>query len=82
MSDEKLLIALKVIMVLGLCLIVLGVYLHLFSDTMHEIGVTGIIISACCVAFGMVMSIPTKMYLTFVLVRREADDKMREVKHL
>jgi len=38
-------------------------------------GVTGIIISACCVAIGMAMSLPTKMYLTFVLVKREQEQK-------
>jgi hypothetical protein len=26
-----------------------------------------------CVAFGMALSLPTKMYLTFMLVKREAD---------
>tara|TARA_R110001592_G_scaffold335093_1_gene619651 strand:- start:414 stop:539 length:126 start_codon:yes stop_codon:yes gene_type:complete len=36
-------------------------------------GVNGIIISAMCVAFGMALSLPTKMYLTFMLVKREAD---------
>ena len=73
MNNTQLLVLLKVIMCIGLCLIALGVYFHLFSDTMHAMGVTGIIISACCVAFGMIMSIPTKIYLTFVLVRREAE---------
>jgi hypothetical protein len=62
-------------MIIGLCLIGLGIYFHMYSETMHELGVTGIIISACCVAIGMIMSIPTKMYLTFVLVQREADVK-------
>lgn len=36
-------------------------------------GVKGIIISAVCVAVGMALSLPTKMYLTFLLVKREAD---------
>ncbi len=75
MSNALLIALFKVIMVLGLLLIGLGVYFHLFSDYMHSLGVTGIIISACCVALGMIMSIPTKMYLTFVLVVREAENK-------
>ncbi len=63
--EDKLILLLKTSIVLGLCLIALGIYLHNFSDTMEAMGVTGIIISAVCVAFGMVLSLPTKMYLTF-----------------
>jgi hypothetical protein len=36
-------------------------------------GVTGIVISACTVAIGMIMSLPTKMFLTFLLVKREQE---------
>ena len=72
-SDSKLITLLKVCISIGLCLILLGIYLHNFNDTIHAMGVSGIIISAVCVAFGMVLSLPTKMYLTFVLVKREAD---------
>lgn len=72
-ENRILLTVLKCIMCAGLTLIALGVYFHMYSDYMHSLGVTGIIISACCVAFGMIMSIPTKMYLTFILVKREAD---------
>ncbi|MCG9739660.1 hypothetical protein L1D32_15965 [Shewanella insulae] len=72
MTDDKLIRLLKVCIVIGLSLILLGIYLHNFSDTMEGMGVTGIIISAVCVALGMVLSLPTKMYLTFILVKREA----------
>ena len=65
-------------MTIGLCLILLGVYFHLYSDTIDNMGVTGMIISACCVAIGMIMSLPTKMFLTFVLVKREDDLKQAE----
>ncbi|MGS0694879.1 hypothetical protein [Shewanella sp. 0m-4] len=72
-TDQKLILILKTCIGIGLCLILLGIYLHNFNDTIHAMGVTGIIISAVCVAFGMVLSLPTKMYLTFILVKREAD---------
>jgi hypothetical protein len=36
-------------------------------------GTTGILISATCVAFGIILSLPTKMFITFLLVKREAD---------
>ncbi|KGJ97918.1 hypothetical protein [Colwellia psychrerythraea] len=60
---------------IGLCLLLLGGYLHNYSDYMASLGVTGIIISATCLAFGMFFSLPTKMYLTFVLMKREAEKK-------
>ncbi|QXN27156.1 hypothetical protein KVP08_003320 [Shewanella putrefaciens] len=43
------------------------------NESVEAMGVKGIIISAVCVAVGMALSLPTKMYLTFLLVKREAD---------
>jgi hypothetical protein len=75
MSDNKVILTLKIIIVIGLSLISLGIYFHLFSETIEEMGVNGIIISAACVAIGMALSLPTKMFLTFVLVKREQENK-------
>ncbi|WP_394203395.1 hypothetical protein [Shewanella waksmanii] len=77
MSDKKLILLLKSCIALGLCLIALGIYLHNFSQAMEAMGVTGIIISAVCVAVGMALSLPTKMYLTFILVRRESESSSK-----
>ncbi|MEZ9200406.1 hypothetical protein [Shewanella sp. 10N.286.54.B9] len=74
MTDTKLILLLRTAITFGLCLILLGIYFHNFSEAVEAMGVTGIIISAMCIAFGMVLSLPTKMYLTFILVRREADN--------
>lgn len=71
MSDRLLLRLLKTIMLIGIGLILLGVYFHNFSHTVEQMGVNGIILSAVCVAVGMILSLPTKMYLTFVWVKRE-----------
>ncbi|WP_159820649.1 hypothetical protein [Colwellia sp. 20A7] len=75
MSDKKLILLLKISICIGLCLLILGVYLHNYSDYIDSLGVTGIIISAVCIAFGLVFSLPTKMYLTFLLVKRETENK-------
>jgi hypothetical protein len=45
----------------------------MFNETIENMGVTGILISACLVAVGMIMSLPTKMFLTFLLVKREQE---------
>ena len=76
MTDQKLILLLKIIMSLGISLILAGMYCHTYSETIEQMGVTGIVISACLVAIGMILSLPTKMYLTFVLVKREEDRKV------
>ena len=73
MTEERLIILLKTSIAIGLSLLLLGVYLHIFSDYIASLGVSGIIISAMCIAFGLVFSLPTKMYLTFLLVKRESE---------
>ena len=73
MTNQRLITLLKICISFGLCLILLGIYLHNFNETVEAMGVKGIIISALCVALGMVLSLPTKMYLTFLLMRREAN---------
>lgn len=78
MPEETLIKLLKISIGIGLCLLALGIYLHNFSHYMESLGVTGIIISAVCIAFGLIFSLPTKMYLTFLLVKREADLKVNE----
>nr|WP_211085879.1 hypothetical protein [Shewanella oncorhynchi] len=72
-TNEKLILTLKICITVGICLIALGIYLHNFNETVEAMGVQGIIISAMCVAFGMALSLPTKMYLTFLLVKRETE---------
>lgn len=61
------------LVMMAISLILTGIYLHNFSETVAAMGVKGIIISAMCVAFGMVLSLPTKMYLTFLLVMWESE---------
>ena len=73
MSDGKIITILKVVMLFGILLIITGIYLHMFDPRIEAMGVSGILISAGCVAFGMILSLPTKMFITFLLVKREAD---------
>lgn len=80
MNDNGLIKLLKICIVIGLCLILLGIYFHNFSEYMESLGVTGIVISAACIALGMVLSLPTKMYLTFLLVKREQDQEQNQEK--
>lgn len=74
MTDKKVILLLKIMMITGFSLILIGAYLH-YSDITKAMGVKGIMLSAGCVAVGMVLSLPTKMYLTFVLMTRENSRK-------
>ena len=78
MSERNLIKLLKISIGIGLCLLLLGIYLHNFNEYIESLGVTGIIISAVCIAFGLIFSLPTKMFLTFVLVKREAELRANE----
>ena len=77
MTDKQVIRLLKILMVSGFSLILLGAYLHVSDYTKH-MGVKGIMLSASCVAVGMILSLPTKMYLTFVLMNRENDKSSRQ----
>ncbi|MFT6265177.1 MAG: vacuolar-type H+-ATPase subunit I/STV1 [Oleiphilaceae bacterium] len=78
MSERNLIKLLKISISIGLCLLLLGIYLHNFNEYIESLGVTGIIISAICIALGLIFSLPTKMFLTFVLVKREAELRANE----
>ena len=68
----------KVIMVLGLCFIILGHYLLTYTSVPETHGIKGLVFSGGLMAIGLIMSLPTKMYLTFVWVKGENDRKEKE----
>lgn len=78
MSNAQIISLLKIVMTIGICFIGIGVYCHMFSDTIKGMGVTGMIISGAFVAIGMAMSLPTKMFLTFVWVQHEIDEDKKK----
>ncbi|MCH2057454.1 MAG: hypothetical protein MK214_12770 [Thalassotalea sp.] len=71
MAEDRLIRVLKICIVIGLCLFLLGHYFLSYLHLPEKMGVAGMVISAICFAFGLIFSLPTKMYLTFLLVTRE-----------
>ncbi|WP_068545628.1 hypothetical protein [Thalassotalea crassostreae] len=71
MDDEKLILILKICIGIGIGLLLLGHYVISYSGIPETMGPAGMAIGAGCVAFGLIFSLPTKMYLTFLLVKRE-----------
>ncbi|MEL0641956.1 hypothetical protein V6260_15195 [Pseudoalteromonas aliena] len=71
MSQIKIIRLLRISIVLGLCLIVTGHTLIVSSYFTVEHGIKGIIIAAACIALGVLLSLPTKIYLTVLLMEAE-----------
>jgi len=76
MTDKKLIRILKTFIAIGISLILFGHYLLSYTDFTQQHGVMGIMICAGCIALGFICSLPTKMYLTFVLVKRENERRL------
>jgi len=71
MSPQTIIRMLKLSIILGLSLIILGHYL-LVSDYFDAINsINKIVISASCIAFGVFFSLPTKICLTLILMNLE-----------
>ena len=58
-------------MVSGILLFLGGHYIVSYSGLPETWGVKGIMLGAFMMACGLAMSLPTKMYLTFVFVKKE-----------
>lgn len=80
MAEDRLIRVLKICIVIGLCLFLLGHYFLSYLHLPEKMGVAGMAISAACIAFGLIFSLPTKMYLTFLLVTRENRAAQKQMK--
>ncbi|MDX1536950.1 hypothetical protein [Arsukibacterium sp.] len=69
---------LKLMMLLGIALIILGHFLWKGLNLPQTMGVPGIILVAACCAVGLILSLPTKIYLTLLLMQHESEAKMAE----
>ena len=77
MAEQQLIRILKIFILLGISLILGGHYL-LVSDLLAEQNsIHGIMIGATCIAVGILFSLPTKIYLTIVLMNMEAKHNKR-----
>lgn len=81
MENVKLIRILKICIVIGISLLLLGHYIISYSGLPEKWGVPGIMLGAVCAAFGIIFSLPTKMYLTFLLVNREGKSTNKTLKN-
>ncbi len=73
MTERQTLWLLKIVMLCGISLLVLGHYLWSGLKLHETMGVQGIILIGICCALGLILSLPTKIYLTILLMKRESD---------
>ncbi len=73
MTERQTLRLLKIVMLCGISLLVLGHYLWSGLKLHETMGVQGIILIGLCCALGLILSLPTKIYLTILLMKRESD---------
>lgn len=72
-GKPRLMFWLKLMMWCGVTLIIFGHYLWVGARLPETMGVPGIILVALCCAFGLILSLPTKIYLTILLMQYEAE---------
>jgi len=81
MSSIVIIRLLKTSILLGLCLIVTGHGLIVSSYFTNQFGIKGIITAAACIAIGVLLSLPTKIYLTILLMEAEKSYLKTQQKH-
>ncbi len=75
MTEAQTLRLLKIIMLCGISLLIFGHYLWSGLKLHETMGVNGIVLIGLCCALGLILSLPTKIYLTLLLMKREAERK-------
>ena len=65
----------SLIFIFGLLLIVSGLYLIIFTD-IATAGVSGVLLASGLIAAGLFISVPIKLYLSFMLMKYN-DEKLK-----
>lgn len=71
MTDAQQVKLLKSAMILGICLLICGHIVLVVTFSNDAIGHHGFILGAAMSAIGVVLSLPTKIYLTILLMEHE-----------
>ncbi|WP_462157429.1 hypothetical protein [Pseudoalteromonas sp. GB56] len=65
---------LKLVIVCGILLIIAGHSMLVVDSFRNYFGVHSFMIGAMCIALGLIMSLPTKIYLTILLMQNEGKE--------
>ena len=69
MNEGKLNKLMLLLIVIGVSLIITGLYIAIFTDTVSTKGVDGILLIAGLIAGGLFISVPAKIFLTLQLMK-------------
>lgn len=70
-ADKRLMVILKLCMVVGVCLLIIGHIILSATFLNDHIDHRGYMLGAALSALGIVLSLPTKIYLTILLMEYE-----------
>ncbi len=76
MDEQKIRLLMMALILIGVTLILTGIYFITFTDTAITEGTTGIFKIAGLIAGGLFLSVPAKIYLTLQLMKYN-DEKVR-----
>lgn len=74
-ADQRLMRLLKISMVMGICLLITGHMVLSMTFLNDGINHRGYILGAAMSAIGIIFSLPTKIYLTILLMEYEEKNK-------
>ncbi|MCH8492036.1 MAG: hypothetical protein LAT53_02200 [Idiomarina sp.] len=74
-ADQRLMLILKLCMVVGVCLLIIGHIILSATFINDHIDHRGYMLGAALSALGIVLSLPTKIYLTILLMEYEQKDQ-------
>ena len=73
MSEESIVRLMKALIYAGLVLVIVAISLAVFGELHVSMGVQGVMIVAGVAGTGLLLLLPAKIFLTFLLMKREQD---------
>ena len=78
MNESKIQIIMYLLMGIGAALVLTGVSLIVFTDIYLDKGVDGVLTIAVTIAAGLFLLLPTKIYLTLQLMRKNDEQRRKD----
>lgn len=75
MNKARIIYIMNTVMVVGLLLIMTAIFLAVFAELQVTMGVTGVFIITATFGFGLLMLLPSKIYLTLVLMKKNGEGR-------
>ena len=77
MNEQKVRVLMVSLIVVGIALVMCGIYLLAFTGTMTTKGISGILTISGLIAGGILISLPAKLYLSYQILKLK-DERLRD----